>query len=155
MAKRGADQGCARMRADLATINTQAFAFEPSGTAGGLVAYFSSSAPQNCDYTFLLLGGVGRFAQGGFQLAPRALHLLGAAQVCAKVLVGRKRTAQMLHALADALKRGKHRIYDAAVLIQLRLAALGDVVELARAFGFDRGIADLFEVRQSGVDHAW
>ena len=42
----------------------------------------------------------------------------------------------------------------ARLLVQVLLARLGDVIELAGAIGLDGGVADLLEVGERGVHHA-
>src|ERR1700733_3305257 len=41
-----------------------------------------------------------------------------------------------------------------ATLVQMLLARLGDVVELAGALRLDGGMPDLFQIGEGGIDHA-
>src|SRR3979411_2384723 len=67
---------------------------------------------------------------------------------------GVHRTAYSLHAFADSTELRKQRVRRAAIVLQVLLTRVGDVVELAGAVDLDSGMPDFFEIRERGVDHA-
>src|ERR1700734_4403358 len=64
------------------------------------------------------------------------------------------RSTQAVHALTHPLELSKQGLRPVAMLAQMLLARLGDVVELAGAFRLDRGMPDLFQIGERGVDPA-
>src|SRR6185437_5739012 len=62
--------------------------------------------------------------------------------------------AHAVHLAGDTLELREHRAYRFAVLIELGVAGVGDAIKLLVAFGFDRGVTELFKVGQRRIDHA-
>src|ERR1700687_4613760 len=62
--------------------------------------------------------------------------------------------ANAVHLAADLRELRQHRVDKSAVLVELGQSGVGDAIELLAAFGFDRGVADLFKIRQRRIDHA-
>src|SRR6266478_1508735 len=69
-------------------------------------------------------------------------------------LVASERLPNSLHLAADSCELRQCGVDEGAVLIELLEAGLGDLVKLLAALGFDRRVADLFEVGQRWIDHA-
>ena len=60
------------------------------------------------------------------------------------------RTADPVHAFADSAELRKQRVHSAAIVVQVLLTRVGDVVELAGAFDLDGGVPDFLEVVRAG-----
>src|SRR5277367_53208 len=69
-------------------------------------------------------------------------------------LFGMHRPTQAVHALAHPLELPEQGLRPVPMLLEMLFARLGDVMELAVALRLDRGMPDLFQVGEGGVDHA-
>src|SRR5450755_1489393 len=70
------------------------------------------------------------------------------------LLIARERLPDAVHLAANACQLRQHRVDQGTIFIELRQSGVGDAIELLAALGFDRGVADFFEVGEGRINHA-
>src|SRR6202521_1801390 len=70
------------------------------------------------------------------------------------LLVAGERLPNSVHLPANSCKLRQYGLGKSAILVEPRQSGVGDAIELLATLGFDRGVADLFEVGESRIDHA-
>src|ERR1700730_3455964 len=58
-----------------------------------------------------------------------------------------------VHLPANSGELRQHGLGKNAIFVEPRQSGLGDAIELLATLGFDRGVADLFEVGEGRIDH--
>ena len=127
--------------------------------ASSLAQDFRRGALQDLDDALLFFARAVPFVgESELEFVPGAMQFLRAATFMSHRTPRRFPRRALRGARGPCVRRpgriGRTGIRGAAIALQVLLARVGDVVELAGAVGLDGGVADFLEIGEGGVDHA-